>query len=495
MTTLRRTPIVSASFTLWLALTLLFLVLMVVPRAASAAGDPSPAAGHWEGAITLPPGDLQVLVDLVHDAAGWSGTIDIPMQSAKGLPLEDVTVQDGKVRFKIRGIPGEPTFDGTLTASGKPEIAGNFTQGGATLPFHLGRDAVAMPVRRQQPKPPFPYTSEEVTYTNGDVKLAGTLTLPPGDGPFPAVVLITGSGAQDRDETILGHKPFLILADHLSRHGIAVLRADDRGVGGSTGSVSKSTTADFAADAMAGLHLLSQHPKIAKDRIGLLGHSEGAVAAPLAASRSRDVAFVVMLAGTGVPGPDVLLLQIERISRADGATEESIKKELAATKRTIDAVLGEKDPQAREAKVRETAKEIAAALMPDELRKEGGVDSFVNKTVSQMGSPWAYFFVNYDPRPALRKVTVPVLALNGEKDLQVIADQNLPEIERALKEAGNRDVTIVRLPGLNHLFQPDAKTGSPSEYMQNETTLAPIVLDTVTDWINNRFGLAKATAR
>lgn len=480
------------------ALLLLPLLFLSAPGFARAAEAPAPdlaagAAGHWEGELDLPQnaGKLQVMVDLVRAGGAWTGTIDIPMQGAKGLPLEDVAVQDGKAHFKIKGIPGDPTFDGTLAVSPTQSIQGTFTQAGASLPFRLGREPVAKPVRPQEPKPPFPYSAEEVTYTNGGVKLAGTLTLPPGDGPFPAVVMITGSGAQDRDETLLGHKPFLVLADHLSRHGIAVLRADDRGVGGSTGSVSDSTTADFAQDALAGVRFLKTHPRIARDRIGLLGHSEGAVAAPLAASQSSDAAFVVMLAGTGVPGADVLLLQSERIARAEGTPEERIQKQLAAIRKMIDALRTESsDPAARDAKLRQTARESVATLTPDELRMAGGADSLVERDVQFFGSPWFRYFVVYDPRPALRRVKVPVLALDGELDLQVIPDQNLPEIEKALKEAGNQDFTLKRLPGLNHLFQP-AKTGSPGEYAKSEITVDPLALDTVTGWITERFVTAK----
>ncbi|MEA2602124.1 MAG: uncharacterized protein QOF89_3116 [Acidobacteriota bacterium] len=470
---------------------LLLLLLILAPGFARAADAPDPvrAAGHWEGEIDLPQdaGKIQVMIDLVRNGGSWTGTIDIPMQGAKGLPLEDIALDGDKVHFKIKDIPGAPTFDGTLT-SGPPQIIqGTFVQGGASLPFRLGREPVAKPVRLQEPKPPFPYTAEEVTYANGDVKLAGTLTIPPGDGPFPAVVMITGSGAQDRDESVFGHKPFLILADHLSRHGIAVLRADDRGVGGSTGSVPSSTTADFAQDALAGVRFLKTHAKIAKDRIGLMGHSEGGVVAPLAASQSSGVAFIVMLSGTGVPGSDVLLLQVERMSHADGTPEDRIQKQLAVIRRMTDVLRTEQDPTAREAKLREAAREDAATMTPDALKQAGGVDGVIDRDVRFFGSPWFRYFLTYDPRPALRKVKVPVLAVNGELDLQVIADQNLPEIGKALKEAGNRDVTLKRLPGINHALQPGAKTGSPEEYAKSEITVAPVVLDTVTQWITERF--------
>ncbi|HEY4590287.1 MAG TPA: alpha/beta hydrolase, partial [Thermoanaerobaculia bacterium] len=220
------------------------LLLLTLALEPAQAAEPAAAGGHWEGEINLPQNQvLQLKVDLEEASGAWKGTVDIPSQGAKGLPLEQIAVQGSKVRFVIAGVPGAPTFDGALENG---EIRGAFTQGGGSATFRLGRQAIELVRRPQEPKPPFPYTAEEVTYKNGGVTLAGTLTIPPGDGPFPAVVLITGSGPQDRDETVMGHKPFLILSDYLSRHGVAVLRADDRGVGGSTGSTSGSTTADFA---------------------------------------------------------------------------------------------------------------------------------------------------------------------------------------------------------------------------------------------------------
>jgi hypothetical protein len=452
-----------------------------LPRLAAA--QPSPFAGHWEGAIQLPAGELQVMVDLTPAEGTWKGTIDIPQQGAKALPLEKITVEADHVRFSITGIPGNPTFDGKLENGA---IKGTFTQGQASLPFHLGREAV-QPVRRpQEPQPPFPYQEEEVTYPNGDVKLAGTLSLPPGPGPFPAVVLISGSGAQNRNEELLGHKPFLVLADHLTRAGIAVLRVDDRGVGGSTGSTGGSTSSDFAEDALAGVRFLKAHDRIAKNRIGLLGHSEGGLIAPIAATRSSDVAFIVLLAGPGVPGSDILPAQVEAIDRAAGMSEDKARKEGALTREALDLVRAEKDNAALRTKLAKLFKDHPDALDPKEIEAGGGLDAFTEKQVKALSSPWFRFFVDYDPRPTLRQVKVPVLAVNGELDRQVLADQNLPAIEQALREGKNPDVTVRRLPGLNHLFQT-AKTGSPEEYAQIEETMSPAVLDTVTRWIVDRF--------
>lgn len=461
----------------------ILLLLSLVPGLAQAA-LPAAAGGHWEGEINLPQNQvLQIMVDLEEASGAWKGTIDIPSQGATDLPLEQVAVEGPKVRFVITGVPGSPTFEGTLENG---EIKGTFTQGGGSAPFRLGRHAVELTRRPQEPRPPFPYTAEEVSYKNGDVTLAGTLTIPPGDGPFPAVVLITGSGPQDRDETVLGHKPFLILADHLTRHGIAVLRVDDRGVGGSSGSTMDSTSADFAQDALAGVRFLKSHAKIAPAKIGLLGHSEGGVIAPLAASQSPDVAFLVLLAGTGVPAPGLLVAQSELISRAEGVPEDDIRKESEALREMIRILETEKDAAARGAKLREAAKQALAAAREQDVRDAGGPEAFVDGLVKSLDSPWFRFFIGYDPRPALQKVTVPVLALNGALDLQVPVAMNLPAIEKILKESGNKDVTAKSLPGLNHLFQ-NAKTGSPSEYTKIEETMSPEVLAMISGWISERF--------
>jgi dipeptidyl aminopeptidase/acylaminoacyl peptidase len=452
--------------------------------AAAPPPEAGPAAGHWEGAIEIPGSELVVKVDLQQVNGLWNGTIDFPSQSAKGLPLAAIAVDGDKVRFSIDKVPGSPTFDGTL---GKGEIRGTFTQGGAAIPFHLGRDVVKPVVRPQDPKPPFPYVEREVGYANGAVHLAGTLTLPAGKGPFPAVLLITGSGPQNRNEEIFNHRPFWVIADHLTRAGIAVLRVDDRGVGSSTGAGPGDTTAEFATDVLAGVSFLATLPEIARDRIGLLGHSEGGVIAPMVASRSTDVAFIILLAGTGVPGDEVLMRQVERIARAGQAPEDRIAKTLALERQALDLLLHEKDEAVLRAKLRDNAR-AGLALLPDGERKALGSDSgaAIESLVRPALSAWFRYFISYDPRPALRQVHVPVLALNGDKDVQVAADQNLPEIEAALRQAKNPDVTVRRMPGLNHLFQA-AGTGSPEEYGKIDETISPAVLDLITHWILDRF--------
>jgi pimeloyl-ACP methyl ester carboxylesterase len=312
--------------------------------------------------------------------------------------------------------------------------------------------------------------------------------VPRGKGPFPAVLLITGSGPQDRDETILGHKPFLVLADYLTRRGIAVLHVDDRGVGGSTGSVPNSTTADFAEDVRAGVAFLKGRKEVNPARIGLIGHSEGGIIAPMVADRSKDIAFIVLLAGTGLLGHEVLSTQSAAGLKLEG---RSGPKELALLKtlqnRLFAAARAEKDLAAAEKKFRAALEEITSRLSADEKKQVAAALVVIEVQAQLVLSPWGRYFIDHDPRTALRKVTCPVLALNGAKYVQVDARCNLRAIEAALKEAGNTDVTFRELPGLNHLFQT-CKTGSGTEYGAIEETLAPVVLETVADWIAKRAG-------
>ena len=332
-------------------------------------------------------------------------------------------------------------------------------------------------MRPQEPKPPFPYQIEEVGFQNGAVSLAGTLTIPPGTGPFPAVLLISGSGLQDRDETVFGHKPFWVLADHLSRAGIAVLRVDDPGIGESTPHPEPPTTADFATDVEAGVAFLKQDDRIGA--IGLIGHSEGGLVASIVASRRDDIDFVVLMAGPGVPGAELLLKQNERIFDAMGIADERKQNLLTLldqlfTTLTSDMVEDEMRQRVDEIVRQQFEINGVPAAQQDETQ--------VQAAVAQALNPWMRYFLAFDPRPALAAIRVPVLALNGELDVQVDVDQNLTSIAAALEKGGNQNVTIHRLPNHNHLFQR-AKTGLVNEYAIIEETISPELLDLIRGWV------------
>ncbi len=418
---------------------------------------------------------LRIVVNVVADTAGGLvSTLDSPDQGAMGLPVSSVTFSNDTLRLELKslgaGFVGRMSDDGT-------RIAGEWHQSGQSIPLTIARaDSTPEPRRPQEPRPPYPYATEDVRYPGGadGVTLAGTLTRPIGAGPFPCVLLITGSGPENRDEFVFGHRPFLIVADHLTRHGIAVLRVDDRGVGSSTGTTARATSEDFAADVLAGVRFLRARADIDAKRIGLVGHSEGGLIAPMVATRSKDVAFVVLLAGPGVPGEQVLYAQGEAISRVMGRSEPDIAQQRRVQQRLFAIAEADLDSAAVDARVREAfrAEHVDSPV----------AESQIPTSIGMARSPWFRFFLTYDPRPVLRRLRCPVLALNGSKDVQVPAKQNLPEIEKALKAGGNRDFETRELPGLNHLFQT-CTTCAPTEYARLEETFAPVALEAMTEWI------------
>jgi pimeloyl-ACP methyl ester carboxylesterase len=452
------------------------LAVVAVQAAALAQGGPS-VEGNWLGSLNTQPGRLRLALKVTKAVNGsLAATLDSLDQGAKNLPVSMIRQSGRTVAFELKAIGG--AFDGALTADGS-ELVGEWKQSGAVLPLTFNRadKLPAAPTRPQEPRKPYPYTEEEVVYENkpGAARLAGTLTMPPGNGPFPAVLLITGSGQQDRDESLMGHRPFLVLADHLTRKGIAVLRADDRGVGGSTGEVKTATTEDFAGDVVAGVEFLkSRGPRINARRIGLIGHSEGGIIAPMVAARSRDVAFIVLMAGMGVSGEEIVRAQAAAIAKAEGANEAAVAGNRAIQDLVNAMVKVEVDPKVRESRLRELRDKLSAQMK--------GVALTLDVQFKMAASPWYRYFLMYDPSTALRSVDCPVLVLNGELDLQVLPRQNLPAIAKALDEGGNPDYAIVKLPKLNHLFQT-SQTGSPKEYGKIDETIAPIALDTVSDWI------------
>jgi len=436
--------------------------------------------GYWLGTLRHGAMELRVVFKIERRKDGsLAARMDSLDQGAKDIPASAARLDGGRIELEFRTIGGR--FQGRLSRDGR-ELSGEWSQGGGTLPLVLKRQSRAVSVRRpQEPKPPFPYAAREVVCENraGGSKLAGTLTIPEGAGPFPALLLITGSGQQDRDESLMGHRPFLVLSDYLTRRGIAVLRVDDRGVGGSTGEVKRATSEDFAGDALAAVEFLKSQPGIDPRRIGLAGHSEGGLIAPIAAARSRDVAFLVLMAGTGTTGEQILRRQQALILKADGASEETIRAARRVQEKVFAILRQEEDREVARRRIRGA---LAASPAP-----AGGAKGAAADQAGKLTLPWFRFFLRYDPRPTLRQVSCPVLAINGEKDLQVPAEANLREIEKALKEGGNRDVTVRSFPGLNHLFQT-CRTGSPAEYGRIEETFAPAALSAIAGWITARFG-------
>ncbi|WP_040780864.1 alpha/beta hydrolase family protein [Nocardia pneumoniae] len=449
---------------------LIALVLFVIAAllaGCSESNPPEPITGDWHGSIEVPGQPIQVGVSFRDDG---TATIDIPSQGATDVQLKDVSSDRNAVSFAIPDIPGDPVFRGRYE-SGSDEITGDFTQGGQSFRLALSRGEVEPLARPQEPKPPFPYKSEDVTYRNGDITIAGTLTEPQGAGPFPAILMITGSGPQDRNEELMSHKPFLLLADTFTRAGYAVLRTDDRGVGGTSGKLDDATYTDLAEDAAAGVRFLRARPEIDPARVGLFGHSEGGYLAPLVAARpDSGVAFAILMAGPGVPGSDILVEQTRLIATANGTPPDQVDtrvreiSELAALLKAGD-LAGAKDLARRQNQALPADQRV-----PDEQAAAGI-------------TPNLAALVAYDPAPALAALRIPVLAFFGGKDLQVPAAQSEQPMRDHL--AADPDATVHVFPGLNHLMQP-TETGRPSEYSSIHTTIAPEVLDYVTGWLRQR---------
>ena len=431
-----------------------------------------PIDGSWHGAIHIASVELRIEVTFNRSGDSMRATMDIPQQGAKDLPLRNVKQSGNAVSFELPAGPGLAKFNGRLAGD---SILGTMEQAGVSGTFQLVPGALQPEVQA-----PVPYDQEEVTFQNGNTTLAGTLTLPRGTGTHPAVVLITGSGAQDRNEEIFGFRIFQVIADHLTRNGIAVLRYDDRGVGGSSGDIAQSTSEDFAGDVIAGVDLLMKHPRIDHKRIGLLGHSEGGIVAPMVAARRNEIDFIILMAGTGIRGEELLYAQGRAIAKASGATDEQIVQQEQNQRRIFAAALGHRIDSLKRSILAEARAE--GKLTPEQ---DSATARMIDQQLASVETPWFQYFLAYDPATALRQVHCPVLLLFGELDVQVPAEMNRVAMENALKAGGNRRYRSVIFPKANHLFIA-GKTGNIDEYATAKKEFIPGFLDTVTDFIKKK---------
>lgn len=453
-----------------------FLVVLPVcgqPATLSVAGD-------WLGTLQAGPQGLRLMLHVTASGTAFAATLDSLDQGQTGLPANKVAVDGSSLAVEFARIGGR--FEAKLLPDGNT-LTGTWSQGPARLPLTLTRQSstaaksAAEPPRPQHPKRPFPYREEEVMVaTPAGHKLAGTLTLPTGAGRFPAVLLWAGSGPQDRDSTLFGHKPFLVWSDFLTRRGFATLRLDERGVGKSTGSLRDATSQDLANDAEAAFLFLNGRKEIDPKRVALVGHSEGALIAMTVASRRPDVAALVLLAGGGVRGDELLVQQAAALVRAMGAAPGQVADVERRQREAMAILLNEPDAQKRRERLRTL---LADAGLPPEA---------VDAQLGDVESPWMRSFVTTDPGTLLTKVRCPVLSLIGDRDVQVPAEVNLKAIGAALQKGGNRDHEESDLPGLNHLFQK-AETGLPTEYGRLEETVSPVALERVTAWLGKRLGV------
>ncbi|MDY0201631.1 MAG: alpha/beta hydrolase [Bacteroidales bacterium] len=437
--------------------------------------------GQWNGALKIQGIQLRLVLNVTQTDNGYTATLDSPDQGATGIPVTSITFENPNVKFTVTNIGIE--YNGELKGD---EVIGVFTQFGQNFPLNLTRQKIEKEEvkRPQEPIEPYPYYSEDVIFQNtkANISLAGTLTLPKKEGKYPVVILITGSGPQDRNEELLGHKPFLVISDYLTRNGIGVLRYDDRGVGESTGDFSTATSADFATDVESAIAYLKTRKEVNKKKIGLIGHSEGGIIAPMVASKSKDVSFIVLLAGTGIRGDKLLLLQQELIARASNVSESDIKKAKNLNTELFKMVIESNDGSSLKADLTSLINKMLNNDTNAEIADAMAQEEYVSRQINQLTSPWMLFFIRFDPATTLEKVKCPVLAVNGEKDLQVPPTENLTAIKNALNKGGNKNVTTIEFPNLNHLFQ-ECETGSPSEYSIIEQTFSPEALHEITKWI------------
>ena len=438
--------------------------------------------GQWHGVLKVQGTQLRLVFNVTKTETGISSTMDSPDQGAKGIPMTTTSFENSILKITLASAKIE--YEGTLGQDNV--IVGTFKQGGQSFPMNLSKEKIEKErlIRPQEPIKPYTYYSEDISFENkkAGISLAGTLTLPSKEGVFPVVILISGSGQQNRDEELLGHKPFLVLSDFLTKSGIAVLRYDDRGTALSKGDFKTATSADFATDVESAIAYLKTRKEINTKNIGLIGHSEGGLIAPMVASRSNDVAFIVLLAGTGIQGDRLLLLQQKLIGKASGISDDDLQKSELTNRKVFDIVNKSSNLEKLNLDltnyIKQTLNHNPNAGKPAGMSD----DEFVNLQVKQIANPWMQYFIKYNPAPTLEMVKCPVLAINGEKDLQVPPKENLEAIKSALSKGGNKKVTTKVLPNLNHLFQ-ECKTGSPDEYATIEQTFSPTALSEILKWL------------
>lgn len=452
-----------------------------------------PVAGTWEGTLTVSTTSLRIVLHINDSHGTYTATMDSPDQGAKGIPASRVEVNGDSLLLEV--AVAHAKLSGKLTSDST--FSGQWIQG-VSFPLDLkklpaGQTAIESK-RPQTPKPPFPYQSNDVVYYNKNksIQYGATITKPIGNGPFPALLLLTGSGQQNRDEELFGHKPFAVLADYLTRKGYMVLRVDDRGIGQTTGDVKAATTKDFADDAMVGLDYLKTLPDVDRTKLGLLGHSEGGMIAEMVAAQRSDIDFVILLAAPGENIIDLMTDQNRAVLQSSGLISTQIESYLTLYKPLMTAITSAAtDTAGRMAAttvvnhwIAKTPKDIVAATTG--ITNNSSKQAFIAKSVEELYKPWFRFFFRYQPDVYVRKMNTKVLALNGDKDIQVFSKTNLAALKASLQKSASKKFDVVELKGLNHLFQHCSKC-TVAEYGELEETIAPEALEAIGTWLNKNI--------
>ncbi len=441
--------------------------------------------GTWKGKIAA--FNLTIVFNIEEKEGKLLATAESPDQGMKAIPCDQVVVNGSMISISISTVGAN--FNGTLSEDQK-SITGKFNQGGGSFDLVLGKGEIpAAKPKPQTPQPPFIYHSEDVEYDNDDktVHLAGTLTYPKSGGKFPVAILISGSGQQDRDETIMGHKPFAVIADRLTKLGFAVLRVDDRGTGKSTGEVSKASSADFSKDVNTSIEYLKSRKEIDPKKIGLIGHSEGGLIAPIVAAERNDIDFMILLAGPGIKGSTLLAEQGEQLILQYGVSKEAVQNYLPLYKKFIQLSAEGNDSATLARKGRLAFATWKQNSNPDLVKAIGFTDeesteAILENLISGFAQPWMQFFLASDATLWLEKTAAKVLALNGEKDIQVLANSNTEGIKKALKKSKSPSYEVKILPGLNHLFQK-CTLCTVNEYGMLDETFSETALDEMAKWL------------
>jgi len=462
------------------------IILIVISILAMTSIYAQDVTGSWEGKLKINGISLRIVFNISKADNGYTATMDSPDQGAKGIPMNSATFVDNQLTIEYSAAK----IKYTATPVSADSISGTFVQFGQSYPLgmKLAKTAVAPPTKHpQEPQPPFPYKSENIKFRNlkDSLTLAGTLTFPTNGKNFPAIILISGSGPQDRNEELMGHKPFLVIADYLTRQGFAVLRYDDRGTAQSTGNFGTATTFDLANDAEAAIAYLKTRKEIDVKKIGLMGHSEGGLIAPIVAARNADAAFIVMLAGPGLDGGQILLLQQELIGRANGMSEKDITTTREINTEIHKIINNNPNNDSVKAKILSYLNSVPEKYADVKIPEGMTTEQLIQLQTSQLCTPWMLEFIRYNPAPILEKVKCPVLAVIGSKDLQVPAKENITALENAFKKGNNKKAVVKELDGLNHLFQT-CTTGAPGEYSTIEETFSPVALKTISDWLKKQ---------